>query len=237
MNRAISGNSDEHLQALANLSHAITSDIFIDDILNLVVLAAARATSMDACHLWLVDRAGGNSLRLVATHVSGLDMAAGKAPAMGEAIARCALEEKRLVVIGDVSRDGRFAEKELAAELAIVSMASVPMMDDSGSPAGAINCFARKAHKLTQHDIDLVTSLAGQTAKIIRDAERMVRASIIKIELETLKKIALAQKIIMDRKKLAGGMAIKWLEQRSTDTCTSLHDVAEAILLANECEL
>ncbi|MDI6796622.1 MAG: GAF and ANTAR domain-containing protein [Desulfatibacillaceae bacterium] len=237
MNRAMSSTSDEHLKALINLSHAIASDIFLDDILKLVAFSVARATSMDICSLWLVDKAGGGRLKLAAAHAAGPDKAADKILAMGEKIALCAIDEKRPVIVKDISKDRRFGEGGPAGRPAIVSMASVPIPGDKDRPIGAINCFSRKAAHLSQKDIDLVASLAWQASKIIKEAERMVRASIIKIELESLKKIDRAQKIIMDKKKLADNMALQWIQQRSADTCTSLHEVAEAILLANDCEL
>ncbi len=46
---------DKYLRALMRISRAITSDLYIEDILKLIVMVTAKVTGVEICSLWLVD--------------------------------------------------------------------------------------------------------------------------------------------------------------------------------------
>lgn len=46
---------DKYIKALMDISRAITSDLYIEDILKLIVMVTAKVTGVEICSLWLVD--------------------------------------------------------------------------------------------------------------------------------------------------------------------------------------
>ena len=68
----------------------------------------------------------------------------------------------------------------------------------------------------------------------IINTELIIKTRIIQEELKSRKKIERAKEIIMERSKISGDEAYRWIQKRSMDSRKSLLEVAEAILLANE---
>ena len=46
---------DKYIKALMDISRAITSDLYIEDILKLIVMVTAKVTGVEICSLWLID--------------------------------------------------------------------------------------------------------------------------------------------------------------------------------------
>ena len=59
---------DQYIKGLMDISQAITSDLYLEDILKLIVMVTARATGFAICSLWLLDKNGTSpKIRLKAT--------------------------------------------------------------------------------------------------------------------------------------------------------------------------
>ena len=46
---------DKYIKALMDISSAITSEQYLEDILKLIVLVTAKVTGVEICSLWLID--------------------------------------------------------------------------------------------------------------------------------------------------------------------------------------
>ena len=46
---------DKYMKALMDISQAITSDLYLEDILKLIVMVTAKVTGVEICSLWLID--------------------------------------------------------------------------------------------------------------------------------------------------------------------------------------
>ena len=46
---------DGYIQALTDISRAITSDLFLEDLLKLIVMVTAKVSEVEICSLWLID--------------------------------------------------------------------------------------------------------------------------------------------------------------------------------------
>ena len=99
---------------------------------------------------------------------------------------------------------------------------------------GVLNCFTSVPHTFSKTDINLLTTVANQAAVAIRTTELIVKTRIIEEELKTRKKIERAKEIGMERQRLNGDEAYRWIRKRSMDSRKTMAEVAEAILLANE---
>ncbi|MBW2590410.1 MAG: histidine kinase, partial [Deltaproteobacteria bacterium] len=59
---------DKYIKALTDISRAITSDLYFEDILKLIVMVTAKVTGFEICSLWLVDESvNPKKIRLKAT--------------------------------------------------------------------------------------------------------------------------------------------------------------------------
>ena len=55
MEKDIAQPYDKYIRALMDISTAITSDLYLEDILKLTVMVTAKVTGVEICSLWLVD--------------------------------------------------------------------------------------------------------------------------------------------------------------------------------------
>ena len=46
---------DKYIKGITEISKAITSDQYLEDILKLIVMVAAKVTGVDICSLWLIE--------------------------------------------------------------------------------------------------------------------------------------------------------------------------------------
>ena len=68
----------------------------------------------------------------------------------------------------------------------------------------------------------------------ILNTQLMVKTKVIQEELETRKLVERAKEVLMQRRKMSGEAAYRWIQKRSMDTRKSLRLIAEAILLSEE---
>ena len=55
MNDSANTPYDTYIKALTNISQAITSELYLEDLFKLIVMATAKVTGVEICSLWLVD--------------------------------------------------------------------------------------------------------------------------------------------------------------------------------------
>ena len=68
MEKIASETYDKYIKALMDVSEAITSDLYVEDIRKLIVMVTAKVTGVEICSLWLMDEGeGAKKIRLKAT--------------------------------------------------------------------------------------------------------------------------------------------------------------------------
>ncbi len=226
---------DHYIKALTDISHAITSDLFLEDLLKLIVLVTAKVTGVAICSLWLVDDSTSPAqIRLKATQAIAPDYVKDRTLNTDEGVVGQVVTTKRPVTIKNVLRNRRFKEKEMAKRLGLVSMIGVPLKLKDERVIGVLNCFTSKPHSFSRTDVNLLTAIANQAAVAILNTELMVKTKIIQEELETRKLLERAKEVLMHRRKMKGDEAYRWLQKRSMDRRKSMLQVAEAVLLSEE---
>jgi len=222
----------EYLSTLTKISKAITSDLYLEDILKLIVNLTAGVMEAKICSLWLVDEES-QELRIRATQAMSQEYLKERALKVGEGIVGLVAEDNKSIVIPDVSKDERYKEKELAGKEGLVSMLSVPMMVKDRL-IGVINVYTVEPYKFTKSDIDLVSAVANQAAVAIENTELIVKTKVIQEELEARKKIERAKGILMKEQGLSEDEAYKLMRKSSMDKRVSMKEIAEAIILSFE---
>ena len=226
---------DKYMKALMNISGAITSDLYLEDILKLIVMVTARVTGVEICSLWLIDEGEEpKKIRLKATQAIEPDYVKDRSLGMNEGVVGYVATENRPLILEDVLKEPRFKEKEMAKKLGLVSMVSVPLHVKEDKVIGVLNCFTAKAHKFSETEVNLITTVANQAAVAILNTELMVKTKVIQEELETRKLVEKAKEVLMRRRNMTGDQSYRWIQKRSMDSRKSIRNVAEAILLSDE---
>ena len=227
--------TEKYIRGLMDISRAITSDLYIEDILKLIVMVTAKVTGVEICSMWLIDEnVSPVKIRLKATQAIDPDYVKDRALNLNEGIVGYVATTKKPLTVSNVLQEPRFKEKEMAAKLGLVSMLSVPLQVKDGKVIGVLNCFTAEPHTFTQTEINLMSTVANQAAVAIMNTELMVKTQVIQEELETRKMVERAKEILMKRRNKSGEEAYRWLQKRSMDMRTSMRRVAEAILLSEE---
>lgn len=226
------GSYKEYLEALSKIGKAITSDLYLGDILKLIVTLAANVMNAKICSLWLLDEKD-QALRIRATQAMSEEYLKERRLLVGEGIVGLVAKEKKPIVILDVLKDQRYKEKTLAKKEKLTSMLSVPMMVKN-KIIGVINCYTTTLYEFSDSDIDLLITVANQAAVAIENTELLVKTKIVQEELEARKKIEKAKGILMKQKNLTEEQAYELLRKASMNKRLTMKDVAEAIILSSE---
>lgn len=222
----------EYLETLNKISKAITSDLYLEDILKLVVSLTAGVMKAKICALWLLDEKT-KELKIRATQAISKEYLKERSLKLGEGIVGIVAEERKAIVILDVSKDKRYKEKELARKEGLVSMLSVPMLVKN-RVIGVVNCYTTVPYEFSEHDIYLLSTVANQAAVAIENTELMVKTAVIQGELETRKKVEKAKGILMKEQRLTEDEAYNLIRRSSMDKRVSMKEIAEAIILTYE---
>ncbi len=226
---------DGYIKALTDISRAITSDLFIEDLLKLIVMVTAKVTGVEICSLWLVnDDEKPPKIRLKATQSISPDYIKDRALNLNEGVVGYVVTTKKPLVLKDVLESDRFKEKEMAKKLGLMSMVGIPLIAKEEKVIGVLNCFTASPHDFSDTEVNLLRAVANQAAVAIVNTELMVKTRVIQEELEARKKIEQAKEILMDTRKMNGEAAYGWIRKRSMDSRKSIREVAEAVILSNE---
>jgi signal transduction protein with GAF and PtsI domain len=235
MDRISAETYDTYIKALMDISQAITSDLYLEDILKLIVMVTAKVTGVEICSLWLIDEGETlKKIRLKATQAIDPDYVKDRSLNMNEGVVGYVAAHNEPLITKDVLQEPRFKEKEMAKKLGLVSMVSVPMRIKEGKVIGVLNCFTSRTHDFSETEVNLIKTVANQAAVAIFNTELMVKTKVIQEELETRKLVEKAKEVLMRRRPMTGEQAYRWMQKRSMDSRKSMRHIAEAVLLSEE---
>ena len=221
---------DNHIEALSKIAQAITSDLYLDDILRLIVTVTAQTLGSKICSLMLLDE---KKQELIIRTTQSISESYNKKPPLkiGEGIAGKAVLEKRPISVYDVTQEKEYKYKDIAKKEGLASLLSVPLMV-KGRVIGVINLYTSKAHTFTKNEVHMLTAVANQAAMVIENTELMVKSRIIQEELETRKLVEKAKGILMKEQRLSENDAYRTIQKYSMDSRKSMRQVAEAVITA-----
>lgn len=223
---------EEQINALTKISKAIASDIYLADILNLIVSVTAEMMGFNTCSLMLVDT---KTNKLVIRASQSISEEYNKKPPLniGEGIAGRAVKENRHIAVKDVAKEKEYKHKDIAMQEGLCSLLCVPL-SIKGKALGVINCYTPKPHDFSATEINILVSVANQAAVAIENAELIVKSKEIQEELEIRKRIERAKGILMEEEGLTEEEAYLRIRRYSMDSRKTMREVAEAIILASD---
>lgn len=222
----------DYLKTLNKISRAIVSDLYLEDILKLIVTLTANVMKAKVCNVWLIDEKK-QEFNIKATQSMHQEYLNKITIKLNEGIVGLVAREKKPKIIFDVLKEEQYKEKKLARKEGLVSMASIPMMVKD-KVIGVLNVYTNKPYEFNKAEITLLSTIANQAAVAIEKTELIVRTKIIQEELDTRKKTERAKGILMEEKNINESKAFSLIRKSSMDKRISMKEIAEAIILSYE---
>jgi len=224
---------ERQIEALSKISQTITSNLYLEDVLRLIVMVTAEVMNSKICSLMLIDEDKGE---LVIRATQSISEAYNKKPnvKIGEGIAGKAAKDGKPIQVLDVRKDQRYVNRDIAKSEKLCSLLSMPMIV-KGKVAGVLNVYTSSPHKFTQNEINVLASVGNQAAVAIENAQLMVRSRIIQEELEARKMVERAKGILM-RRGMAEEDAFRKIQKQAMSLRKTMKQIAEAIILTDELE-
>ena len=220
------------ISALSEISQAISSDQYLDDILRLIVTVTANVMGSKICSLWILDERE-RALTIRATQTMSEEYLKERSLKLGEGVVGFVAQQKKPLAILNVLEEPRFKEKELARKEGLVSVLSVPLTVKD-KVIGVINCYTSYLHEFTETERAVLTAVANQAAICIENTELMVKTKVIQEELESRKLVEKAKGVLMKRQGLSEDEAFKRIRKASMDSRKTMREIAEAILVTEK---
>ena len=224
--------ASDQIEALSKISKAITSELYLEDILKLIVAVTAQAMGSKVCSLLLLDE---KRKELVIRATQSISESYNKKPSLklGEGIAGKVALSKDPVQIYDVTKEKEYKYKDIAQKEGLASLLCVPMIV-KGKAIGVINLYTSSPHKFSRNEINTLTAISTQAAMVIENTELMVKTKVIQEELETRKLVERAKGILMRESSISEEEAHRLIQKYSMDSRKTMREIAEAIILTKE---
>jgi len=165
------------LSTLSEVSKTITSDLYLEEILQLIVAATAKTMSFKICTLMLLDE-DKKELVIKATQSSSKEYAKKANIKLGESIAGRAMAEGRTITVYDLKKSREYVSPDLARREGLSSLAAIPLLVKN-KKIGVLNCYTERPHHFTEEEISVLTALGNHAAIAIEHAKLMVKSAII----------------------------------------------------------
>ena len=222
----------KQIEALSKVANLITSGLYLEELLRLIVHVTAEVTNSKISSLMLLDP---DKKELVVRATQSISEAYNKKPniRLGEGIAGIVAKENKPLCVLDVKEDKRYLNSDIAKKEKLCSLACVPLAV-KGRVIGVLNCYTSKKHVFSKHELDLLTALANQAALAIENAELDLRARSAEEALTTRKLVERAKDILSQEANILPSEAYRLIQKQSMDSRKSMREVAEAIILAKD---
>ena len=220
------------ISALSKISKAISSDLYLEDILKLIVTVTAEVMNSRICTLMLLDDKREN-ISIRATQSVSEEYTKKKPLASGEGIAWRVVNENKSIVVSDVLKEPGYKYKDIAKKEGLVSLLCVPLAVKNRI-IGVLNCYTSKLHKFSKTEVNVLISVANQAAISIENTHLLVKTKVIQEVLETRKVVERAKGILMREEGLTEGDAFRKIQKFSMDKRKPMKEIAEAIVMMRD---
>ncbi|MDD5454316.1 MAG: GAF domain-containing protein [Candidatus Ratteibacteria bacterium] len=223
---------EKKLKALSQISFAITSQRYTEDILKLIVTLTAEAMGFKICSLMFLDPKKGELSIKATQSVSGRYL---KKPPIkpGEGVAGKVVKENKPYISSDVRNDPLYINREVAKAEGLCSLLSLPL-SVKGSVIGVLNFYTSEKHEFTSSEINILESIANQAAIVIDNWRLMLETEVMKEELQTRKRVEKAKGILMKEEGLTEDAAYNLMRKYSMKTRKQMKEIAESIIVSYE---
>jgi two-component sensor histidine kinase len=165
------------LTTLAKVSETVTSPLYLDEMLELVVEMAAKVMGAPVCSLRLLDDARGE---LVVQAIEGQPAFWSKSLLKSNApIADQVITARKPITIDNITITQPGRASDLVRQAGLVSMLAVPLSVRE-NVIGVLSCYTDQRHDFSVEQIALFSTLANQTALAIENARLVTNAAVVR---------------------------------------------------------
>jgi signal transduction protein with GAF and PtsI domain len=220
------------IRALSKIGEAITSDLYLEDILKLVVTVTAEVMGSKICSLMLLDPKK-KELTIKATQSISKEYINKNPLKLGDGVAGKVALENKAMVVSNIQTDKSYKYKEIAVGEGLVSLLCVPL-HVKGKVIGVLNTYTAEQYNFSDYEINILQTVADQAAIVLENYRLVVESKVIREELETRKALERAKGILMREENLSEEEAFKKIQKFAMDKRKSVRELAEAIILSHE---
>ncbi|MCA9408715.1 MAG: GAF domain-containing protein [Candidatus Omnitrophica bacterium] len=218
--------------SLQKVSESITSKAYLDEILNLIVVVTAEMLNSKICSIMLLDKKG-KELEICATQSLSTEYKKKPNLKVDESLSGEVIKIKKPIAIYDVREDKKYRFKDLAIKENLTSMVAIPMVLKDKA-IGVINVYTKEHHIFSEEEINVLQIVANQAAVAVENTKLMEEAIKSKEALEARKVIERAKGILMEMNNLNEAAAHRLIHKKAMDSCKSMKEIAESIILMDE---
>lgn len=218
--------------SIMRVSASITSENYLDQILNLIVVVTAEMFNSKICSIMLLDNKGEE---LIMRATQSLSDEYKKKPNLriDNSISGEVVRTKKPIAVYDVREEKNYRFRDLAVKEQLTSMLAIPMVVKNKA-TGVISVYTKEPHKFAQEEINVLQLVANQAAVAVENTKLVEDAIKAKEALETRKIVERAKGVLMRMRNLSEEAAYRLIHKKSMDSCKSMKEVAESILLLDE---
>ena len=218
--------------SLAKVSKSIISEHYLDEILNLIVVVTAEMLNSKICSIMLLDEKN-DELAIKATQSLSEEYKKKPNIKVRNSLSGEVILSKKPMAVYDVTKEEKYVYRDLAIKEDLTSMLSVPMIVKDKA-IGIINVYTKTPHHFSDEEMDVLQMVANQAAVAVENTKLMEEALKAKEALETRKLIERAKGILMRMNNLSEETAYRMIRKKAMDTCRSMKEIAESIILMDE---
>lgn len=219
----------KRFDSLVQVSKTITSEKYLDEILNLIVVVTAEMLNSKICSIMLIDDAGKN-LVIKATQSLNRNYRDKPPLPLHNSLSGDVLREKKPRAVYDVIKEERFLHRDFAIKEKLSSALLIPMVIKD-KVVGIINVYTKTFHEFMSEEMNALQIVAHQAAVAIENTKLMEDALNARKALETRKLVDRAKGLLMKQYKLTEDIAYRMIHKKSMDMSKPMKEVAEAIIL------
>ncbi|MFH1046114.1 MAG: GAF and ANTAR domain-containing protein [Candidatus Omnitrophota bacterium] len=224
-------NGKNVIEALTKISEAVTSDLYLEDILKLIVSVTAEVMGSKICSLLLINKNGELEVKATQSISEAYNKKANIK--LGDGLAGKVAQGGKPITVLDVREDGRFLNREIAKKEKLCSLLCVPLTV-KGRIIGVLNSYTSTPHPFSKSEINILRSIANQAAIVIENFRLVIESKVIREELESRKMIERAKGILMKQEGLSEQDAYERIRKYSMDSRKSMREISEAIIVSAE---
>ncbi len=220
--------------ALSSVSRTVASDMYIEEILSLLMRITADIMNSKICSLMLYDEKN-QELVLRASQSLSKDYLEKGNIKVGESVSGKVVKSKKPMVVENVRKDKLYNFPEIARKEGLYSLLSVPLLF-KGKVIGVLNSYKDHIHRFTDEEINLLSSIANQAAVAIQNTTLLADKKELEAKLEARKVVEKAKGILMKLLSIDEDSAYRLLQKQSMDKRKSMKEIASAIIISKELE-
>src|SRR4030042_6409223 len=161
----------KEVNALLEISKAIASGLYLEDVLRLSVTVTANLMDSKICSLWILEEKD-QKLKLKATQSISEEYLKERSLDIGEGVVGHVALRNQPIAILNVLKEPLYKEKDLAKKEGLVSMLSVPMCIKD-RVIGVINCYTSYPHSFSKSEKEMLHTVATKAAICIENSGLM----------------------------------------------------------------